>query len=932
MQSIECHQDGKQVRLFRNGLVVASGGATERQEVVIDVDLHDQLIDTMRHLAAIPNGKTRKIRFIDLRTGTTREFEDPNNFTAVNWFWENATSDHHIHCKSRFGAIRVFKGKNQVNFLDRDLREILPRDFAAARVADAGHFIVAEGPGRFAVADRTGRVRTPFCYSMMEPGGREGVFIVNGTRFTNRIKKNNVGLIDADGRLILDTIFTSISAIKGTRGLLLVEKNGLKGLTDCTGREVLPIEAMHIAGLAGGAILVKWAEDRFNLFDPRGKRVFEKDVNYVEAHVFEKEPYYLIKEGPKTSVLDTTFRVRFADSPGNLRVFAQSPPCFSVMKLVNDTFKQRVLDANGRILFETDLFDAVSRPVPNLFWVKKDSLHGLFDSKGREIFPMKQPEIAVQLSSKDTVIWVRQTGKKLFSAYGTNGEKRAIPDYFLPTSNQERLIADDYKNGKKWLALLDGSRIQPPDSLDGLDFHGQFPQPESGGFVLFKNLRDDYRSSPKYVFNDRLKNLVPPGFTLADEHGSTERAELDLQITGLLKVWKIARKGEKSAIIESKSRNEQPEIAVEEIRELPEKQVETVEDIVVVEEERPATGTGRGQSPGAKSGTPPAGGSTTGILDHRGNWLLKPVEGVNYAPLSHWLVVEMPFERSAFTQQILKTPVRIHRVGEFGGGPAVIEGIVWIEFRVFQKESPTIRLGRIRDEARQLVEYAWFDKKGQQVTPWGFERGPGYLLSRNLVQVWQPDLTVKQAIIDEKGRILHDLGDLWTWPENLGNAPKPHWLDVPNTGFPWKVEWLEGMVVQRKGDTRQGLMDSTGQLLLPVEFENVQVVERGRLVSAQISATSIRLMDWHGQPVFDFSHESQVKSIPLKNGHLLVSNERETLLISPKNEVVRRFEGAQARLANEDALRENFAILNIKTEHGNRNVFVQIWTGQLFAE
>ncbi|MBK7407281.1 MAG: hypothetical protein IPJ40_03835 [Saprospirales bacterium] len=73
----------------------------------------------------------------------------------------------------------VWTSPTTLNFIDTDMKLLFDRDFGAGIVADAEHFIVAEGREQLAIADRSGRVRTPFAWGMLQPG-KAGLFCRHG--------------------------------------------------------------------------------------------------------------------------------------------------------------------------------------------------------------------------------------------------------------------------------------------------------------------------------------------------------------------------------------------------------------------------------------------------------------------------------------------------------------------------------------------------------------------------------------------------------------------------------------------------------------------------------------------------------------------------------------------------------------------------------
>lgn len=120
-------------------------------------------IDTLRHLVAIKKGGTM-LTLRNTRTGAQTEWFNPTRNNNFDWLQVRFSSRREemntLQCAE--GALPVWTSPTTLNFIRWDMKLFFNHDFGAGIVADAEHFIVAEGPQQLAIADRKGVVRTPF--------------------------------------------------------------------------------------------------------------------------------------------------------------------------------------------------------------------------------------------------------------------------------------------------------------------------------------------------------------------------------------------------------------------------------------------------------------------------------------------------------------------------------------------------------------------------------------------------------------------------------------------------------------------------------------------------------------------------------------------------------------------------------------------------
>jgi hypothetical protein len=226
--AIDCQKNGETVRLFRSGLVVPNPRLKmSRLLPVLNFDENDVRMDSIGHLIAVR--VEQKMQLIHLQAGGKMvESYQPDYLNLPRWAKLRESSDGSgLEFRLHHGLARIFRADGRVNFVDENLREILPKDVAAGVVADAQHLIFAESEGRFGIANRSGKTVVTPVFRSLEPSGRARFFLANKQRNGSIGEKWSCGLIRADGKIVLDTVYSDIEKVEGA-DLLIVRNMGAK--------------------------------------------------------------------------------------------------------------------------------------------------------------------------------------------------------------------------------------------------------------------------------------------------------------------------------------------------------------------------------------------------------------------------------------------------------------------------------------------------------------------------------------------------------------------------------------------------------------------------------------------------------------------------------------------------------------------------------
>jgi hypothetical protein len=429
-----------------------------RHDVVTEVENvrpYARQIDTLRRLVAIKKSGTM-LTLRNTRTGAQTEWYNPTRNNNCDWLQVRYSSRREERDPLQFteGALPVWTSATTLNFIDTDMKPFFDRDFGAGIVADAEYFIVAEGREKLAIADRKGVVRTPFAWGLLQPGGKTGYFIAIGPTYTNNSGGHRYGLINADGGLVLDTIYRS--TIQPFGDMVIVEIDQRFGLMDYQGKEVLPISAQHIYPVAEERMALISDQDpatkapRAWLMDRKGQRLLSEYASRILPYDKRDFPHLVFEYPDRQVIRDTALQV-IATLQGNdeSEIVESGPWVIQRRNNQAGAWKYRLCDVEGRPL-TAELFDEMIRVYPRVYQVKSGGRYGVVNEKGEEIVPGRHASIRGSFNYLDTLFRCQQDDGSWIT-YNLRGELQseiaAGPKSLPPLPDGFAAIRQEYETG-----------------------------------------------------------------------------------------------------------------------------------------------------------------------------------------------------------------------------------------------------------------------------------------------------------------------------------------------------------------------------------------------------------------------------------------------------------------------------------------------------
>lgn len=804
--AVQGMQDGKIIHTLRNGQVLYGTKHVAHAEWMTPGK------DTvfLPQLAVADRGE--KVELIHLGSGVRKEYLHPRQVKQPAWFkvfneYSYPSPDQYLSsCKFYYGAHRVFKNAERVNFLDTALNEIFPRDFSAGTIAGHGYFLLADEKRKMGVGDMRGTIRIPFGWDQLEMAKRPGFFIANLDKEAyGKNLKSRVGLLDEHGRLVIDTAHQVIYAFSDQ--YLLVTDQNKSGVMDYSGKWVLQQEFVSVNYYFGDYFRVEYPNGRQNVVNGRREKQFATDFKLILPVVTEHPPrMYLecIAPDHRSSLADSGFQFLFRDTLARILSNVRLPDTTLAHFNVNDggheyygDDRRGVRDLRGRSIVpgRFNRIDKLSIGGAVLYLVRRDSLYGVYDTEGRVVLPVEFLQIIGNPEKPE--LWARRSSDQLYAAYDAQGAALPVPPVAIPLALRSSLFSSELKpDGSREVVLLNGTRL--PET--GVRQYLQWPRmPALDGNGFFFNDRVD----PAPVVNAYFQPVVPEGYTVPQK--LLYAPELG---TGLLPVFKMTAAG----------------------------QVESC-----------------------------------GVVNTSGAWVLPPKKGVRYFPMSDRLIAERAANQTLNTGKAQPENVKVIRIDKSG-----IQETLSFNLIAYRHFSPANNFTMLMGNAGRTNRFAYYNASGERLTDDNLLDGGKHLESRNIVTVRDKQGDPMDVIMDGQGKILAGLPGLEA--ERL-YARSDH----------WKVDFF---TAKDKRTGLQGVLDSTGQTVLPFQYKDLYILSPGRLLSCTNAQGRTELLDWQGRVLHTAAGavtRYNMRLYEAANGYLLLGLEgrNETAVIAPDNQLVR---------------------------------------------
>ena len=194
-----------------------------------------------------------------------------------------------------------------------------------------------------------------------------------------KVQKNGLwGLIDLSGNELLSPTYNDITTIKGIENSLIIEKDGQVGLINNKGNIVLNPEYQEITSFDNkyeNGYITKNSEGKYGIASTTGKQVLENKYDKIENTYNEK--YYAVEENGESKIIDETGNTVITNTVGTIKQLASSGIVFTQ----NEKYGLSGYDGNIKI---EAIYDNLKELNTDVFLAAKDGKVGIIDKDNNE--------------------------------------------------------------------------------------------------------------------------------------------------------------------------------------------------------------------------------------------------------------------------------------------------------------------------------------------------------------------------------------------------------------------------------------------------------------------------------------------------------------------------------------------------------------------
>ena len=190
-------------------------------------------------------------------------------------------------------------------------------------------------------------------------------------------KDGKYGIIDLDGKEIINPQYDNIETLKGMENSIIVEKDELKGLINSSGVNIIDTNYKKITNYGEdykkGYITVD-TDKKYGLVSYSGTEIL--DNNYEKIEKIYGEDYFVITEKGKQKLIDSNEKVVLSKGYDSIKQI-----CSSGIIFVKNN-KYGLMDFKGKIKIKAK-YDDLKEINTDIFSAKQNKKYGVIDLKGK---------------------------------------------------------------------------------------------------------------------------------------------------------------------------------------------------------------------------------------------------------------------------------------------------------------------------------------------------------------------------------------------------------------------------------------------------------------------------------------------------------------------------------------------------------------------
>ncbi len=386
---------------------------------------------------------------------------------------------------------KIIRESGMVNFINKQGKEIFKKDFINAYALSENSFAFFNSEGKMGICDINGHTVTKGTFREIKPTGSSEYFIVTSFSGPNNYSFFE-GIVNAQGKLTVDTIYTSLRFIKDD---LFTAKNdqGI-GVMNGDGKIYLNPDYTSLIHFAKDLFIIKSKEDYKSYLIDLNANVVTK--GYQDIKPCYRKTVSTAPDGEMTYIISEKGQELFSIPEKNVHV----SEAYGGYYIIRHSNTNGLYSANGTPLLKNEYRSISQTNVDQTYLVQNENNYGLFEASKGWIHPLSENRINLRKneSKEDQIIYKR---KQEIITYTSTMNNKSI-EKVDQRDNAYVSVRDNVANVK----LSTGEKI----SFDVKE--KQRVQKHKDWIYVIQENRDRTRS----IFDTQGKQLNPTGYFLSN--------------------------------------------------------------------------------------------------------------------------------------------------------------------------------------------------------------------------------------------------------------------------------------------------------------------------------------------------------------------------------------------------------------------------------
>lgn len=207
------------------------------------------------------------------------------------------------------------------------------------------------------------------------------------------MQNGKYGLIDLNGKKILDCEYDEIYAMEGIENSIIIEKNELKGLVNNSGSILIDVKYSKIINLGTtykeGYITID-SEGKYGLVSTTKRQILENKYDEIKQ-VYLSDKYLVVEDG-KTKLINSSGDTLVEEGFDDIKSATNRGIIFTLNELYGE------MDLSGNIKIE-NIYQDLKEAKKGIYIAKKDDKYGIIDENGETKLPFNYTGIVYEEKS-----------------------------------------------------------------------------------------------------------------------------------------------------------------------------------------------------------------------------------------------------------------------------------------------------------------------------------------------------------------------------------------------------------------------------------------------------------------------------------------------------------------------------------------------------